>query len=83
MSALDKAIYWVEYVLRHKGAYHLRPGSLDLKWYQNWLLDVIALLIAIIIGFVALSIYSLKLIIKLFKRGKQSNEKKGKKSKKD
>ncbi|CAH1403021.1 unnamed protein product [Nezara viridula] len=83
MSQLDKAVYWVEYVLRHNGAYHLRPGSLDLAWYQNCLLDVIALLIAIIIGFVAFFIYSLKLICKLFKKGKKSNEKRDKKNKKD
>ncbi|GJQ84146.1 putative PPIases [Trypoxylus dichotomus] len=36
---LDTAIYWVEYVLRHNGATHMRSPSLDLQWYQLLLLD--------------------------------------------
>jgi glucuronosyltransferase len=42
MSALDTAIFWTEYVIRHKGAPHLRPAVLDLAWYQYLLLDVLA-----------------------------------------
>ncbi|XP_014286425.1 UDP-glycosyltransferase UGT4 [Halyomorpha halys] len=83
MNTLDQAVYWIEYVLRHNGARHLRPGSLDLEGYQNWLLDVIALFIAIIIAFVALFIYSLKLICKLFKKGNKSRNKGDKKNKKE
>jgi hypothetical protein len=39
---MDTATYWVEYVIRHKGAPHLRVAGLDLPWYQYHLLDVIA-----------------------------------------
>lgn len=72
ISTLDKAVYWIEYVLRHKGAYHLRPGSLDLAWYQNLLLDVIAFFMLVMLGSAALFIYSLKLLIKLFKWEKKN-----------
>jgi hypothetical protein len=41
VSPLDTAIYWVEYVIRHRGAPHLRVAALDLSWYQYFLLDVI------------------------------------------
>ncbi|CAH1381348.1 unnamed protein product [Tenebrio molitor] len=41
VSPLDTAIYWVEYVIQHGGAPHLRVGGLDLPWYQYFLLDVI------------------------------------------
>jgi glucuronosyltransferase len=37
-------VYWTEYVIRHKGAPHLRSAVLDLAWYQYFLLDVIAVL---------------------------------------
>ena len=40
LSPLDQAIWWVEYVLRHNGATHLRPATLDLHWSQYLLLDV-------------------------------------------
>jgi hypothetical protein len=39
---LDTAVYWVEYVIRHGGAPHLRVAGLDLPWYKYLLLDVIA-----------------------------------------
>ncbi|RZC32757.1 UDPGT and/or Glyco tran 28 C domain containing protein, partial [Asbolus verrucosus] len=41
VSPMDTAIYWVEYVIRHKGASHLRVTALDLPWYKYHLLDVI------------------------------------------
>jgi len=41
---MEQAVYWTEYVIRHKGAPHLRSAALDLAWYQYFLLDVIAVL---------------------------------------
>ncbi|KAF5289138.1 hypothetical protein FQR65_LT02028 [Abscondita terminalis] len=37
---LDNAIFWIEYVIRHKGAPHLKSAALNLSWYQYHLLDV-------------------------------------------
>ncbi|XP_072381848.1 UDP-glycosyltransferase UGT5-like isoform X2 [Diabrotica undecimpunctata] len=42
MKPMDLAVYWTEFIVRHKGAPHLRVGSMDLRWYQYLLLDVIA-----------------------------------------
>ncbi|XP_050315571.1 UDP-glycosyltransferase UGT4-like [Anthonomus grandis grandis] len=39
-SSLDKAIFWIEYVLRHEGASHLRYEASDLPFYHYYLLDV-------------------------------------------
>ncbi|XP_031350467.1 UDP-glucuronosyltransferase 2B14-like [Photinus pyralis] len=41
MKPLDKAMYWIEYVLRHNGAPHLRTAALNLRWFQVLCLDVI------------------------------------------
>ncbi|XP_030384691.1 UDP-glucuronosyltransferase 2C1 [Scaptodrosophila lebanonensis] len=41
-TALDTAIYWTEYVLRHKGAYHLQSPARNMSWWQYYLLDVVA-----------------------------------------
>lgn len=49
-KALDRAIWWTEYVLRHNGARHLRSPLLDLSWYQYLLLDVIAAYLIITVG---------------------------------
>ncbi|XP_064289507.1 UDP-glucuronosyltransferase 1A1-like isoform X12 [Passer domesticus] len=44
---LDLAVHWVEFVMRHKGAPHLRPAAHDLNWVQYHSLDVIAFLAAV------------------------------------
>ncbi|XP_043428481.1 UDP-glucuronosyltransferase 2C1-like isoform X1 [Prionailurus bengalensis] len=43
---LDRAVFWIEFVMRHKGAKHLRPTSHDLTWVQYHSLDVIGFLLA-------------------------------------
>ncbi|KAJ9601564.1 hypothetical protein L9F63_000307 [Diploptera punctata] len=43
-TPLERAVYWTEYVIRHKGAPHMRSVARDLAWYQHLLLDVIAVL---------------------------------------
>ncbi|XP_005062057.1 PREDICTED: UDP-glucuronosyltransferase 1-1 isoform X3 [Ficedula albicollis] len=46
---LDLAVHWVEFVMRHKGAPHLRPAAHDLNWVQYHSLDVIAFLAAVVL----------------------------------
>ncbi|XP_013375352.1 PREDICTED: UDP-glucuronosyltransferase 1-1 isoform X8 [Chinchilla lanigera] len=55
IEPLDLAVFWVEFVMRHKGAPHLRPAAHDLTWYQYHSLDVIGFLLAIVlfVAFVA------------------------------
>lgn len=67
MTGLERAIWWTEYVIRHKGAKHLRSPALDIPSYQYFLLDVIGfcLLVVLIVGHV---LYKLvKLVIKIIK----------------
>ncbi|KAM4052417.1 UDP-glucuronosyltransferase 2A2-like isoform 2-T2 [Anomaloglossus baeobatrachus] len=45
LKPLDRAVFWIEFVMRHKGAKHLRPASHELAWYQYHLLDVIGFLL--------------------------------------
>ncbi|XP_012875575.1 PREDICTED: UDP-glucuronosyltransferase 2B31-like isoform X1 [Dipodomys ordii] len=46
VKPLDRAVFWVEFVMRHKGAKHLRPAVHDLNWFQYHALDVIGFLLA-------------------------------------
>nr|QIK00369.1 UDP-glycosyltransferase [Xylotrechus quadripes] len=52
VTPLQTAVYWVEYVIRHNGAEHLRVAYLDLAWYQFYLLDVITFIAVVL--FIAL-----------------------------
>ncbi|XP_045479526.1 UDP-glycosyltransferase UGT5-like isoform X3 [Harmonia axyridis] len=37
--------FWVDYVVNHKGANHLKVAALKLSWYQYLLLDVVAFIV--------------------------------------
>ncbi|XP_006756480.1 PREDICTED: UDP-glucuronosyltransferase 2B17 [Myotis davidii] len=46
VKPLDRAVFWIEFVMRHKGAKHLRPAAHNLTWVQYHSLDVIVFLLA-------------------------------------
>ncbi|MGH0162709.1 UNVERIFIED_CONTAM: hypothetical protein FKN15_048226 [Acipenser sinensis] len=50
IEPIDLAVHWTEFVMRHKGAEHLRPAAHDLNWIQYHCLDVICLLVVIVIA---------------------------------
>lgn len=56
IEPLDLAVFWTEFVMRHKGAEHLRPAAHDLNWIQYHSLDVIALLATIVLTIVLVAI---------------------------
>ncbi|CAK6958877.1 UDP-glucuronosyltransferase 2A2-like [Scomber scombrus] len=47
MKPLDNAIFWIEFVMRHKGAAHLRTESYRLPWYSYHSVDVILFLVSV------------------------------------
>ncbi|XP_072528248.1 UDP glucuronosyltransferase 1 family, polypeptide B1 [Salminus brasiliensis] len=49
IEPLDLAVYWTEFVMRHKGAEHLRPAAHDLNWFQYHSLDVIGFLLVVMV----------------------------------
>uniref|UniRef100_A0A673BRU6 UDP-glucuronosyltransferase n=1 Tax=Sphaeramia orbicularis TaxID=375764 RepID=A0A673BRU6_9TELE len=40
MKPLDNALFWMEFVMRHKGAAHLRTESYRMPWYSYYSVDV-------------------------------------------
>ncbi|RXG58613.1 UDP-glucuronosyltransferase 2B1 [Armadillidium vulgare] len=52
----DEVAYWVEYVIRHRGAEHLRSPFVDMPWYKMYNVDV---WIFVIIGRVLLILSTL------------------------
>jgi hypothetical protein len=45
---LDRAVYWIEYVIRHEGAAHLRTSARHLTLFQRELFDISLVLIAVL-----------------------------------
>ncbi|KAK9498367.1 hypothetical protein O3M35_003015 [Rhynocoris fuscipes] len=83
IDRLENAIYWIEYVIRHKGAPHLRPAVLDLYWYQRLMLDVIAFYLLLIFLIVYILVKIIRLFFKLITWMCCSKVSKNKKSKKE
>ncbi|KAJ8961043.1 hypothetical protein NQ314_005972 [Rhamnusium bicolor] len=62
MKQIDEAVFWIQYVIRHKGAPHLKSAGLDLKWYQRYLVDIIFFLAFIMLTFFVVIFYLFKYI---------------------
>ncbi|XP_059362129.1 UDP-glucuronosyltransferase 2A1-like [Carassius carassius] len=56
VKPLDSALFWIEFVMRHKGAAHLRSESYKLPWYSYYSVDVAVTLFALVLIF-TLSIF--------------------------
>ncbi|XP_049942300.1 UDP-glycosyltransferase UGT5-like [Schistocerca serialis cubense] len=63
-TPLEEAVYWIEYVIRHKGAQHMRSGALDLSWFQLLLLDVVGAIILVTV----ILLFSVSVILRLLLR---------------
>lgn len=56
VKPMDTAVYWVEYVIRNKGADHLKVAGVRFPWYKYQLLDVISFM-TVLISLIAYVIY--------------------------
>lgn len=45
---LDKAAFWIEYVIRHNGARHMQSSAVYLNVFQYYMVDVLAFILAIV-----------------------------------
>lgn len=72
---VERAVYWVEYVIRHKGAPHLKSGAEHLNFFQYFLVDVIAVAVLVTLATVSLVCWVLTKLCKLL-FGQQSKDKK-------
>ncbi|XP_015174834.1 PREDICTED: uncharacterized protein LOC107065541 [Polistes dominula] len=67
-DTMDNVIWWIEYVIRHKGASHLRSSIVDEPWYQRYDTDVIAFLSVTLFIITVLSLYiAFKLFVIIMK----------------
>ncbi|XP_065364276.1 UDP-glycosyltransferase UGT5-like isoform X4 [Calliphora vicina] len=71
--------YWVDYVIRHKGAKHMQSPAINMPWWQLYSVDVIAFLLSILLAVVTILVGLCKL---LCCRGNKVSAKKVSKNKK-
>ncbi|XP_066284085.1 UDP-glucuronosyltransferase 2C1-like [Branchiostoma lanceolatum] len=46
-SPMERAVWWIEHVIKHGRLPHLRARAVELPWYQYYLLDVAAFLFGV------------------------------------
>ncbi|CAG0893692.1 unnamed protein product [Cyprideis torosa] len=82
-TPLERAVFWTEYVIRHKGAPHLRSAARDLTWYQYHSVDVWGFLISCLVLIILLELWILRTCFRLMcKSGGNSGAKKSQSKKK-
>lgn len=65
LKPLDTAMFWIEFVMRHRGAKHLRTDSYRLSFIQYHCIDVILFLITVTLLSVVIIITGLNLLWRL------------------
>ncbi|KAJ8406556.1 hypothetical protein AAFF_G00301300 [Aldrovandia affinis] len=60
MKPLDLALFWIEFVMRHKGAAHLRTESYKMPWYAYHSVDVIGVLLAAVLLIILIIVVVIK-----------------------
>ncbi|XP_017283354.1 UDP-glucuronosyltransferase 2A2-like [Kryptolebias marmoratus] len=74
MKPLDQAMFWIEFVMRHKGAAHLRTESYKMSTIQYYSIDVIAFLLAVNLLVFACFSYVVKILCQKLCRSKVKKE---------
>ncbi|KPJ19194.1 Vitellin-degrading protease [Papilio machaon] len=64
-SPLDKAIWWTEYVIRNKGAQHLKSPTANISWIKYLEIELIAIVTAIFLLFIILLISIVKFLVRI------------------
>lgn len=65
MKPLDKAVFWIEYVMRHKGAPHLQTQSYKMSWFVYHSVDVITALLTIVLLITFICVSSVRFLLKV------------------
>ncbi|XP_052317329.1 UDP-glucuronosyltransferase 2A1-like [Oncorhynchus keta] len=75
MKPLDRAMFWIEFVMRNKGAAHLRTESYKMSWFTYHSVDVVATLLAIVLLIMLVSTLAVRFLWhKVFCRRKVKHE---------
>ncbi|XP_066252664.1 uncharacterized protein [Euwallacea similis] len=78
-DGLQKAVWWIEYVIRHKGAKHLRSVAVDLPLWEYLMLDVIGFILGVVSAVVISFYLALKGLMNLVALGQRRRKEKKKK----
>lgn len=62
IPSLQRAVYWTEYIIRHRGAHHLRSPLIDMPFWKYYMLDIVGFLVFLLILYVSVLCLAIKKI---------------------
>ncbi|KAM9475422.1 UDP-glucuronosyltransferase 2A2-like isoform 2-T2 [Clarias gariepinus] len=68
IKPMDSVIFWLEFVMRHKGAAHLRTESYKMPWYAYHNVDILAFILSAFMILFLIFALSCKLLLKELQR---------------
>ncbi|CAH0403383.1 unnamed protein product [Chilo suppressalis] len=63
-TPMERAVWWTEYVIRHKGARHLRSPAANISWAEYLMADVLIALAAIIFASTLAIVLVIRFVLK-------------------
>lgn len=80
MKPLERAIWWIEYVLRHGGAKHLKSPAANITWAEYLEIEIFLILLSgLFFSFIFFKLIltdMLKIIVKILVPGNTNTKKK-------
>ncbi|KAM8865081.1 UDP-glucuronosyltransferase 2B17-like [Synchiropus picturatus] len=64
LKPMERAMFWIEFVMRHKGASHLRTESYKMGTIQYYMIDVAAFLLGILVTLLYTSIVMVRCLLR-------------------
>lgn len=63
-TPMETSLYWIEYVIRHKGAPFMKTAAVNMPAYKYYLLDVLGFLSIVLLGIISVFYYIVKLVLR-------------------
>ncbi|CAH4028511.1 unnamed protein product [Pieris brassicae] len=76
LNALDTAMYWLEFVIRYKGAEFIKNPARHMTWMGYNMLDVYAFILMVLVGAVSIILYAVLHLTHMLRFNNVSKQKK-------
>ncbi|XP_017784819.1 PREDICTED: UDP-glucuronosyltransferase 2B2-like [Nicrophorus vespilloides] len=70
MTGLERAVFWIEYVIRNRGAQHLKGPGIEMPLYKYYFLDILALFVSLFVFLSFIFYLSYKLLSSIYRNAK-------------
>ncbi|XP_046972608.1 UDP-glucosyltransferase 2-like [Vanessa cardui] len=63
LSPLERAVWWTEHVLRHKGAAHLHPPAAHIHWTEYYAMDLVLSVLGAFVTLLLILMFAIRMVL--------------------